>query len=300
MKKFIWLFVLLLQLSSVPLLAYFVPEEKDKFSGLKVFNGYRFDQFGDFTKNWRLVTVRYRKDSEEMRIVYANEKAWKALKAGGKKYPDGAIFAKIGLKTAADPTFVSSVVPSGSKRIQYMVRNEKRHASTDGWGYALFDSDGKTFPGEPKAAQIACHTCHQIVSDKAFVFSEIAAISLRGGQGSMQAVMPKLDFEELDRKAMPKNIRDLIPENFEKLSSIKGALRKNIFPGTVDEIRVYLAQEAAVKKRPAILFTEDASAYSLVYPVFENKCPAPGAPTLHSFTKGSKNAPVPAELTFCH
>ncbi|MGZ3713726.1 MAG: cytochrome P460 family protein, partial [Bdellovibrionota bacterium] len=228
------------------------------------------------------------------------DKAWLALKQGGKKYPDGAVFAKIGLKTASDPSFVSSVVPSGAKRIQYMIRKAKLHAATGGWGYALFDADGKTFPGEPKVAQLACYACHQIVTGKNYVFSEIAAISLKGGKGSVHASLPTLEFEEIPSSALPAKIREIIAPDFSSVSSIKGNLRKNIFPGTMDEIRIYLSQEATIRKRPALLFNEDGTAFSLVYPIFENKCPTSGAPTLHSFTKGSKDAPEATKLTFCN
>ena len=286
--------------ASLPLFAYFVPEETDKYAGLKEFNSYKYDQFGDFTKNWHLVTVRYRKDSEEMRIVYANEKAWQSLKNGAKKYPDGSIFAKIGLKTETDPSFASSVVPSGGKRIQYMVRNAKLHSATGGWGYALFDSEGKTFPGEPKAAQVACYACHQIVTNKNYVFSEIASISLKGGKPAGRPALPTLEFEEIPSSKLPSKIRDLVLPAFNSVSSLKGNIRNNIFPGTIDEIRIFLSQEATIRKRPALLFNEDGTAFSLVYPIFDEKCPSPGAPTLQAFTKGSKDAPEPTKLTFCN
>lgn len=71
-------------------------------------NGYSLSQFPDFIKKWHFVTVRYRKDAHEMRFSYANDKAWETLQAGAKKYPDGAVFAKLGIMTQEDLAFSAS------------------------------------------------------------------------------------------------------------------------------------------------------------------------------------------------
>lgn len=125
------------------------PKPPPVFAGQTSMNGYSLKQFPNFIKNFHFVTVRYRKDTSEMRLTYANDKAWGALLAGGTHYSDGAVFAKIGIMTKQDPAFTSSVVPSGGKRYQLMVMHHKKHAATDGWGYALFDMDGKTFGQDP-------------------------------------------------------------------------------------------------------------------------------------------------------
>ena len=91
-------------------------------------NGYKLSDYEGFEKKWRLVTVRYRKDTGEMRFTYANPKAWNALLKRSKDYPDGAVFAKIGIITMEDPAFPSSAVPAGTRRYQLMVRNKKKHA----------------------------------------------------------------------------------------------------------------------------------------------------------------------------
>src|SRR4051812_4515226 len=45
-------------------------------------NGHSLREFVGFEKNWKLVTVRFRKDTGELRFTYANDLAWKNLKAG--------------------------------------------------------------------------------------------------------------------------------------------------------------------------------------------------------------------------
>ena len=79
-------------------------------------NGYSLKQYEGFEKNWRLVTVRYRKDTGEMRLTYANELAWKTLSEGRINYPKGAVFAKIGVKTESDPAFAASLSPEGTRK----------------------------------------------------------------------------------------------------------------------------------------------------------------------------------------
>ncbi len=103
-----------------------------------VMNDIKLGDYTDFEQKWPLITVRYRTDTTEMRFTYANPIADTVLKTGGTDYPDGAVFAKIGLMTADDPEFVSSKVPSGAKRFQFMVRDKVKYAATGGWGYAVF------------------------------------------------------------------------------------------------------------------------------------------------------------------
>jgi len=147
-------------------------------------NGYSLQQFGDFQKNWHLVTVRFRQDTNEMRFTYANDLAWDTLKAGKVDFPNGAVFGKVGVMTKPDPAFVSSVVPGGARRIQFMVRDVKKHSRDDGWGYALFDVQGKVFPDHGRQAVQACVACHHIVPDRGFVFSQLMSNDLNSGTTS--------------------------------------------------------------------------------------------------------------------
>ena len=86
----------------------FMTQKTEYAGGEAVFNGYTLKQFGDFVHNWHFVTVRFRRDSGEMRFAYANDIAWKALSEHSTDYPDGAVFAKIGVSTMEDPAFTDS------------------------------------------------------------------------------------------------------------------------------------------------------------------------------------------------
>jgi hypothetical protein len=226
-------------------------------------NGYTLDQFGDFSKDWELVTVRYRKDSGEMRFTYANPVAWQTLMGNKTDYPNDAVFAKISIISKEDSSFPSSAVPTGARRVQFMVRNKEKHADTDGWGYALFDASGKPYPGEHKAQAMACMACHRLVPERGQVFSQPLSIS---GFIPPKAIdwKSKIKFEDLPRKDLAKNLQTYIPENIASIRSITGSLKKNPFFGTLDEIRPILTLEALRSGRPSALISEDGSMFSVV------------------------------------
>ena len=250
----------------MPSYSFSAESDGEKFGGQVQMNGHRLDQYKDFEKNWKLVTVRYRKDTGEMRFTYANGLAYKTLKKGLTDYPDGAVFAKIGLKTNEDPSFASSVVPAGARRYQFMVRNKKKYKDNNGWDYALFDERGLTFPEDPKTQVVACAACHNIVPERGYVFSQlielhpnsVASIVKNGG-------LPQT-FKMIDVTTLPKNISSLIPEEIKYVRVLEGELRKKLFQGTLEEIRPSLFNEVEKSKLPAILYNEDGSRFSLVLP----------------------------------
>lgn len=230
-------------------------------------NGIKSGQFGNFEKNWKLVTVRFRRDTGELRFTYANSVAWKVLSSSRPNqptvYPLGAVFAKVGLATKEDPAFISSAVPSGARRVQFMVRNEKKYRDTDGWGYALFDGTGKTFPGDVTKASLACAACHRIVPDRGFVFSQIMGHeTLTQISGS---VVKKVEFKDVDSTQLPERVALHLPVRVSTVRKWTGDMTRHVFPGTLDEVRPTLTQEAMSSSRPALLLSDDRLSFSLVY-----------------------------------
>ena len=234
------------------------PEQS--FAGRETMNGYKLTDFKNFEKDWHFVTVRFRKDTGEMRLTYANDLAWSVLKKGEHTYPKGAVFAKIGVATHDDPAFASSAVPSGARRTQFMVRDEKEFARTDGWGYALFDANGLTFPEDPKQTEMACAACHRIVPERGYVFSE----SMELPQFNLKiSTSPAFAFEDVAVKTLPPEIKKQLP-GVTQVRMLQGELRKYLFQGTLDEIRPVLGHEALRSKKPAVLASEDGRRFSLV------------------------------------
>lgn len=284
------------------------------FSGEPVMNGYRLSQFGNFVQDWHFVTVRFRRDTGEMRLTYANDKAWKVLQDGKGVYPDGATFIKIGIMAEEDPAFTSSIMPSGAKRYQVMVKDSKKHKETDGWGYALFDVDGKTFDVDPDGQATACHACHRIVEDRGFVFSQVmnldvhkpALLSIVQGVQSTAIPASRLEFKTEETKNLSRKIVEALPFGTTQVRALQGELRGALFQGTIDEIRPTLAEEAARAGMPAILYDGDGIRFSIAYiDPKEPSCTPPDGGFGNYFRAphttsppGNKAYPV-SELVFC-
>jgi hypothetical protein len=226
-----------------------------------VMNDIRYKDFKDFDKKNSLVTVRYRKDNEEIRFTYANKIALKALKANSKNFPDGSVFGKIAYKTVEDPIFPSSVVPSTSRRMQIMVKNSKKYATTHGWGYALFDKDGNLFPENVNDQTISCNACHEIAIDRGYVFSqEINHVNIT----EKNANDLTRNFLVVERASLPENISKLVPSD--KLNLYKGPLSYVVFQGVLDEIKPLLSKVTANSGLPTIFLSDDKKSFSLIVP----------------------------------
>lgn len=262
---------LFLMILLMPVIAISAPE----FSGKDEMNGIAWKDFRGFPEKWELVTIRFRKDTGEMRITYANPIAMKALKEGKTEYPDGAVFAKTGIHTGVDPQFISSVVPKGIRRYQLMVKNRKMYSGTHGWGYALFDPEGKTFNEDPKITQDACYACHTIVENRGDVFSQHFSTT--------RYVKPIFTHEEKKVNSisyvtravtsLPEHIRKLIPAFAKEVRWVEmEILRKHVFQGTLDEMRPLLEHESMQSKVPAIFASKDEKRFVFVFPGKSDEC----------------------------
>lgn len=224
-------------------------------------NGIAFQDYKDFDKKWKIITVRYRKDNQEIRIVYANPIAAKAMEQKLKVYPEGSIFAKIAYLSEPDPAFESSLAPAQSRRYQFMVKDSKKYKEHNNWGYALFDSFGKVNP-EPEKDQVnACASCHNIVPERDYVFS---------WQFNHAPIKPLQDFKfkfiTFPRKKLPATIAKHLPKTYKEILNIQNELTKNVFQGTLDEIKPALAKISVTQKKPVLFMSQDMNRFTLVYP----------------------------------
>lgn len=230
----------------------------------------RLEPYKNFEKDWKLVTVRFRKDTGELRFTYANPVAWKHMTArlAGKTkdpYPKGAVFAKTGIATGEDASFPSSAVPGGVRRFQLMIRDEKKFAHTDGWGYALYTEDGKMAPGDAKQAALACAACHKIVPERDFVFSvPMAGLAPKSSLLSLPA-SKNWSFRDMEAKALPGNVSQHLPVGSQSVRVLEGEITRHVFEGTLDEVRPLLSREVSRAGKPAMLLSQDAKRFSLVF-----------------------------------
>lgn len=241
----------------------------DSFEGKTSMNGIQLKDYKDFEKNWKLVTVRFRKDTEELRWTFANDAAMKVIEAGTNDYPDGAVIGKVGVRTLPDPLFISSSVPMGARRYQLMVRNKEKFKDTGGWGYALFDVNGKTFQENPADVTKACYACHLLARSRADVFSQTFALApyvkLAPHQNNGEKV-ELLKFKWVDRKELSANFLKNLPEKFKKIRVIANSeFSKSVFQGTFDEIKPTLEREAFEQKAPAALISDSGDRFSLIF-----------------------------------
>jgi hypothetical protein len=245
------------------------------YSGKDSMNDINFSDYKGFEQKWALVTIRFRKDTGEMRLTYANESAMKTLLSGSISYPDGAVFAKIGIHTGVDAQFISSVVPTGIRRYQFMLKDKKKYAATGGWSYGLFDPEGKTFAEEPKASQDACYACHTMVENRGDVFSQPFSLTknIKMPSSSVEHAVSKIEYKWHKTKDLPKNVLKYIPSKFSKVRFISNTiLRKKIFQGTLDEMKPILEHEVRKEKAPAMLLSQDGKRFVVVVPTVTAEC----------------------------
>lgn len=244
----------------------------DEYSGQGTMNGFALKDFENFQIKWPMITVRFREDTKEMRFVYANEVALQALKDKKTDYPDGAVFGKIGFISEPDPAFVSSIVPSGAKRYQFMVRDKKKFASTGGWGYVLFNAEGKTFTGNPDQNSLACMACHNLVPNRGYIFSEPASFSTfteevkKLAKNQVAHSNQSFEFKSTSRSQLNEKILYFIPSKFKKIRMLQGALQKNMFEGTANEVGPLLSQESIKSNLATVLINDDRDIFAFAYP----------------------------------
>lgn len=225
--------------------------------------------YGDYTEKWKLVTVRYRQDTHELRFTYANPLAWQSMQKGVKTYPDGSVFAKVGFKSGVDPAFNSSIVPSGARRFQFMVKDEKKYSETDGWGYALFQSNGELFEGDIKTATKACHACHKVVPERDFVFSEAIEISpalkIIQSTYALQKNQTHLVFSSLETKDFRNSLKKYSSKiKTKSIEVLQGEIQQFYFGGTLDELTPILIKNTIATKKASGFVSSDQNTFKII------------------------------------
>ena len=153
----------------------------DKYT-VSVPEGLAFSEFRGY-EGWQMVSVS--QDGPLFAAILANPVMIEAYQAGipanGKPFHDGAKMAKVHWNPKKLETFPAATVPATLHDVDFMVKDSKRFADSGGWGYAVFDYDGKsdsftpgTLAGNPPQGNDAkCgFACHTIVKTRDYVFTE--------------------------------------------------------------------------------------------------------------------------------
>ncbi len=180
------------------------------------FNGISPKNAANFWDKWHLVTTRYRKDAGEIRFVYANAIAWKAILAGKKVFPEGSELGKLAFNSKIDDAFPVSLVPSKFSRVQLMIKNSKAYPANHGWGYALYTNNLAAYKktSEQQSVVTACAACHEIAKNKDYVFSE-AAFFQKPDTPLNDLYKNKFEFKSPDNLS-----------NFEKIALLYGGIHE--------------------------------------------------------------------------
>ncbi|MBP7737709.1 MAG: cytochrome P460 family protein [Spirochaetes bacterium] len=125
-----------------------------------------------------MISSHVRVDRNEMHIIWGNDRAMDAYRKAGSGEPlfgTGAILVKAGYTMKKNHHFEDSIEPSQLRRIEYMIKDERRFAGTGGWGYARFPYDPPTgsFSAYGNDADFAreCYLCHSRVKSRDYVFT---------------------------------------------------------------------------------------------------------------------------------
>ena len=137
--------------------------------GIKMPPGYR---------DWKLISVAHEEGNlNDLRAVLGNDVAIRAYREGKLPFPDGTIIARLAWSYVPSEennkvfgraqSFVAGAPTNG---VQFMVKDSRKYAATDGWGFAQFN-DGRP---ATEAVHKTCLPCHEPAKARDFVFTRYA------------------------------------------------------------------------------------------------------------------------------
>lgn len=165
MKTSLWLLVLL---SALLQTQAYADKVKPSPNGIAFPKGYQ---------NWRVISMSHRIDNNTVRVIYGNNIAIKAARAGKTNpWPNGSIIGKVVWKQATAKDWAKAVVPGKFVHAEFMFRHAKKYASTKGWGWARWKGlDQKPYGKDAGVAQ-ECIACHTPVKNNDWVFTTPAVL----------------------------------------------------------------------------------------------------------------------------
>jgi len=133
-------------------------------------------------KTWKAISSTDRFDNHTMREILGNDVAVKAIAEGHiNPWPDGAAFAKVAW-WQAQPDSQGVVKPGAFIQVELMVKDSKRYASSEGWGWGRWrGTDFKPY-GKDAGFQNECMSCHEPVAKNDHVYTMPFHGQIAGGQ----------------------------------------------------------------------------------------------------------------------
>lgn len=128
-------------------------------------------------QNWQVISMSHRVDNKTVRVIYGNDKAIQAARAGKTNpWPDGAILGKVVWKQKQAADWKAAIVPGKFVHAEFMFKDSRKYADTGGWGWARWKGmDQKPYGKDAMVAQ-ECLACHTPVKSNDWVFTEPAML----------------------------------------------------------------------------------------------------------------------------
>ena len=148
---------------------------QDKYT-VKVPNGLGFADFRGY-ESWQTIAVSQADSLGFIEVIVGDAAMIKAYQDGypgnGKPWPDGVRMAKIHWKAVKSPDApAATTIPGTLDDVDFMLKDSKRFADGDGWGYAQFNYDPASDGFKPLGTGTKCGTaCHALAKTKDYVFT---------------------------------------------------------------------------------------------------------------------------------
>ena len=157
---------------------------QDKYA-VKVPGGLAFSEFRGY-ESWQVISIS--QNGPVVAEILGNPAMIEAYQSGipdnGKPFPDGAKMAKIHWLPQKQETLPGQPTVAGAQHdVDFMVKDSKRFADGNGWGYGAFEYDpatdtfkpATTASTPPQANDAKCGVgCHMAAKERDYVFTRYA------------------------------------------------------------------------------------------------------------------------------
>lgn len=115
-------------------------------------------------RDWKLISVAHEAGkNNDIRAILGNDIAVNAFRAGRRPFPDGAIIVRLAWRYDSSPRNDSvfpapqSFVAGPPTNVQVSVKDSKRYAASNGWGYGQFENGAANQDATLTRSCFACH-----------------------------------------------------------------------------------------------------------------------------------------------
>jgi hypothetical protein len=158
-------------------------------------------------EDWRLITTNDADELHTLRFITGNDIAIKAI-ADHKTnpWPDGAIFAKVTLATINDGQ--GHLTPAAMNQVEFMEKDAVKYKTTEGWGFARFQTTKLKPYGKNAQFDRECTGCHAPMKSNDHMYTVAIARDPHGPEPLWQnvnqraALKAELPYPVLDWKVI--------------------------------------------------------------------------------------------------